>query len=190
MCTRVLEVGCGDGSTLVWLREAHGARWLAGVELYPAQAAVARTRLDMLIEGDIETMAGLPADAEGVDLVLCLDVLEHLRDPWRVVANLTRLLRPGGAMIVSLPNLRFFKALGPLVLGDFRYRDSGVMDRTHLRFFTRRTAVGLVESGGLMVDRVASAAAYRGRLQWLRRIVLPLGLGFLDQQYVVRGVRP
>lgn len=187
---RVAELGCGDGATLSWLRSLVGARYLAGIELMPEQAAVARSRpeIDSVIVGDIEQLVDdeLPGN---LDLVLCLDVLEHLRDPWAVIKRLSHRLRTGGCLIASLPNLRHVSAMLPLVIGDFRYVDSGVRDRTHLRFFTRRTAIGLVSSAGLKVDFVSSAAAYRGRLQWLRRLVLPLGLGFLDRQYVIRGIK-
>ena len=108
------------------------------------------------------------ADAEGLgsaapfDAVLCLDVLEHLLDPWTVLEGLAGHLAPGGTAIVSIPNIRFHKALLPLLLwGDWAYEERGVLDSTHLRFFTRKTAMELVRGAGLEVVTVEPSTALK-----------------------------
>ncbi len=90
-----------------------------------------------------------------LDLVLCLDVLEHMADPWSMVRRLTALIAPGGRLILSVPNIRNYRFIWRLVTrGDFHYRDFGLLDRTHLRFFVKETAVGLAACGGLNVRAV------------------------------------
>lgn len=150
-CERVLELGCGEGATLARIRGIKNITWAGGVEFSESAAAVARTRVDALWVGDAEK---LTFDAEippaSLDVILCLDVLEHLVEPWAMVQRLSPLLKPGGRMIISIPNVRNWKFIFKLLFkGDFHYRDAGLLDRTHLRFFTRGTAVALACAGGL-----------------------------------------
>jgi 2-polyprenyl-3-methyl-5-hydroxy-6-metoxy-1,4-benzoquinol methylase len=186
---RVLEIGCGTGDTLAYLK-AHGlCTWAGGVELFPAAAAEARNRVDRLYEGNIETMV-FDLEPESIDAILCLDVLEHLVDPWAVVRKLDALLRPGGILIASIPNVRHFKVLFPLIFGArWDYAESGLLDRTHLRFFVRRTAVALLECSGLQVDAVqANGPLVPGSpLALLNRLTFSLFQGFLDFQYLIRA---
>jgi len=184
---RVLEVGCGSGATLAMLRAERGCRWLAGVELFPDAAQLARTHLDAVYEGDIEAMA-MPVP-EG-SLVLCLDVLEHLRDPWLAVRRLATLLRPDGSLIASIPNVRHVAVVGPLLLrGQWRYTDSGPLDRTHLRFFTRESAVALLEDAGLRVRRIEVTGLPPGsRRRLFDRLTRGAFRGLLASQYLLRAV--
>lgn len=148
----VLEIGCGAGATLDWLRRDHGAAWTIGVELTGAAAEVARTRVDRIVVGDIEELE-LDVEPESVDLILALDVLEHLRDPWSVVRKLHGLLKPGGIMISSIPNVAHYSVAMPLLLrGRWDYQQEGLLDRTHLRFFVERTAIELATTSGLVLD--------------------------------------
>ena len=187
---RVLDVGCGQGATLEWLRAEKGARWVAGVEYMPEEAAVAQTRLDACWTGDVESMA-LDIAPASLDLVLCLDVLEHLRDPWGLVRRLATLLRPGGAFITSIPNARHMNLVRQLVLrGRFDYAPEGTMDSTHLRWFTRRTAIELVEQGGLKVDRWIAPARDDARVRLKNALTLGLLREFFDFQYIIRGIKP
>jgi 2-polyprenyl-3-methyl-5-hydroxy-6-metoxy-1,4-benzoquinol methylase len=114
-----------------------------------------------------------------LDAILCLDVLEHLVDPWAVVKRLSALLRPGGRLIVSVPNIRNWKFIrGLLFRGDFHYRDSGLLDRTHLRFFVRATAITLAASGGLtVVQSVALPVLRPGETRW---VLVKASLGGLE----------
>lgn len=187
---RVLEVGCGVGNTLCWLKEDFGCRWIGGIEIDPAAAGEARRRLDFLFEGDV-SRDEIP-EMEPVDLLLCLDVLEHLVDPWAVVRRLYEIVRPGGAIIASVPNVRNRKVLLPLLFrGTWEYADEGVLDRTHLRFFVRETAIRLVESGGFRVDRVTATGFGKSRRSRIARKILPTLLtSVLERQYIIRGVKP
>ncbi len=148
-CARVLEIGCGTGATLAHLRSLGHAGWAAGVETSAEAGRLAAARLDAFWAEDVERWAP-PIEPGSLDAVLCLDVLEHLVDPWVVVRRLSPLLRPGGALIASLPNLRHYKVSLPLLLrGEFRYDPAGgILDSTHLRFFVEATARELVAAGG------------------------------------------
>jgi 2-polyprenyl-3-methyl-5-hydroxy-6-metoxy-1,4-benzoquinol methylase len=190
--SRVLEIGCGAGTTLEHLKASGLCDWTAGVELFPAAAEDARQCVDLVYEGNIETLE-LPGIAAGsLDLVLCLDVLEHLVDPWQVVARLRSLLKPGGLLIASLPNVQHHTVTLPLLLrGEWTYGGFGLLDRTHLRFFTRKTAIQLLESSGMRVDAVHPVG-----LSWTlaKRLVRMVTFGRLDGllafQYLLRARNP
>jgi SAM-dependent methyltransferase len=148
---RVLEIGCGSGGTMSWLRRIRIVRHAIGMELVPAVADQARSAFDEVVCGDIETV---PLPDGPFDLVLALDVLEHLADPWAMVARLKLVLRPGGTLLVSIPNVANAAVVLPLLLkGRWRYTDAGLLDRTHLRFFTRETAIELLTGAGLVLER-------------------------------------
>lgn len=187
---RVLEIGCGSGNTLAWLKGIRRCAWTAGVELSPGAAAEARKQVDVVFQGNIEAME-LPVEDETVDLILCLDVLEHLVDPWSVVARLQRLLSPGGALIASIPNVRHKSVLVPLVLmGKWDYTEEGILDRTHLRFFVRNTAVALLESSGLRMDKIIATGLGRSRKSRLVNGLLPSIIrSFFEKQYLLRAIK-
>lgn len=188
---RVLDVGCGAGSTLAELRASGACRWTAGIELVPEAAADARRAgIDVVIEGSIEEHDFERDFApHSLDAILCLDVLEHLLDPWTTVRRLSALLAPKGVLIASLPNVRNTAVVLPLLFrGRWSYEPFGLLDRTHLRFFTRETAVALVESGGLRVDVVRPVGT-----DWSvrKRVARMMTFGAFDDlfafQYLIRA---
>jgi len=144
-CGRVLEIGCGSGATLGWLRQNHLAVRTVGIEIAEAAALQARVFADEVHCLDFERHE-LPGGAQKFDLVMCLDVLEHMVDPWAVVDRLVKnYLEIGGTLIVSLPNVRHYSVVLPLLFGGrWDYEDAGLLDRTHLRFFTRASAAALL----------------------------------------------
>ena len=190
-CARVLELGCGTGATLAHLRSLGLAGWAAGVEAAPEAAAIAAPRLDALWPVDAQGWEP-PLAAGSLDAILCLDVLEHLPDPWAVVRRVTPLLRAGGALIASLPNLRHYKVSLPLLLrGEFRYDPAGgILDRTHLRFFVESTARELVAAGGLEIDSVVALGIKPRTLKSALLRASGGGLrGLLARQFLIRGTR-
>lgn len=91
------------------------------------------------------------------DCILMLDVLEHLIDPWGTLAYTKSLLTESGAVVISLPNVANLKAIAPLILRDeFTYSKCGILDKTHLRFFTKKSAKQLVESAGLKTTLICT----------------------------------
>jgi 2-polyprenyl-3-methyl-5-hydroxy-6-metoxy-1,4-benzoquinol methylase len=145
----VLDVGCGAGATADGLRSG-GATRLTGVELVPTAAATARERFDEVVDGAIEE--ALPRLRGPFDTILCLDLLEHLVDPGAVLRALRELAAPGGQLKVSVPNARQVGLIYDLVVrGTFGYTTWGHRDHTHLRWFTRRDIVELVDACGWQV---------------------------------------
>jgi SAM-dependent methyltransferase len=144
-CGRVLEIGCGAGATLGWLRQQHHAAHTVGIEIAQTAADKAREFADEVYCLDFERQ-DLPGDGPKFDLILCLDVLEHMIDPWAVIDRLAkRYLEVGGTLIVSLPNVRHYSVVLPLLFfGRWNYEEAGLLDRTHLRFFTKASALALL----------------------------------------------
>lgn len=183
---RVLEVGCGAGHTLEHLKQRRRAAWTCGIELVDDVAHDAETRVDQVLVGDVERLE-LPIAPRSLDLILLLDVLEHLVDPWTTMARLAGLLRPGGHVIASIPNVRHHSVVLPLIVrGRWSYAPSGVLDRTHLRFFTRQSAIALVETTGLRVDAQRTTG-----LPWpvaaLDRLAFGALRPFFELQYLLRA---
>ncbi len=147
---RCLDVGCGSGALGAALKAA-GATRVAGIEPEPAAAARAAERLDAVVQGGALD-AALPFGAGEVDLLVLADVLEHLPDPDAALRRLTALLAPGGRVVVSVPNMRFWLVLARLAADRWEYAEHGVRDRTHLRIFTRRSLLRMLASHGLTVE--------------------------------------
>ena len=146
---RLLDIGCGEGSTIAWAKEQGLCDWAGGLE--PIATITQAARLDQSWSMPVEAALNNKLLPEA-DTILCLDVLEHLIDPWGVTRQLAELLPKGGAIVASIPNIRHYKlVLALLFKGDFRYRDAGILDSTHLRFFTRETACELFEQAGLKI---------------------------------------
>lgn len=145
----VLDLGCGGGQNGAFFRR-RGAR-VTGIERDGEAARQAASILHEVLVADLESPGALRAALRErtFDLVLLADVLEHLRDPARALAEATQHLEDGGHVIVSLPNVAAWTVRKDLLFGRFEYGDAGIMDRTHLRFFTRRSAEDLVRSVGL-----------------------------------------
>ncbi|MEW5889175.1 MAG: class I SAM-dependent methyltransferase [Pseudomonadota bacterium] len=148
----VLDVGCGEGHFGALVKQARGCK-VIGIEHVTAVAEQARRRLDQVIVADIEEEIPLPDEC--VDCIVLNDVLEHLVDPWGALKRLRRLLRPGGHVVASIPNVRYYKVLKALIQNKtWEYTEKGVLDRTHLRFFTKRTIPPMFECAGLRIERL------------------------------------
>lgn len=133
----VLDVGCGRGALGAALKADRPELRVHGIEYVPTVAAVAGERLDDVIAADLDGLETLPSHWEPFDAVICGDVLEHLRDPARILGVLRDCLAPDGALIASIPNIKHWTVLHPLLVDDlFTYQDCGLLDRTHVHFFT------------------------------------------------------
>ncbi len=136
---RVLDLGCGSGSLGQYLLETRGAT-SDGVTLSKAEADHARPHYRRVVVDNLETCDLRTTFAgERYDAIVCADVLEHLSRPERVLAACRELLTPNGRVLISVPNAGYSGLVAELLQGEFRYREEGLLDRTHLRFFTRRS---------------------------------------------------
>ncbi|WP_196250839.1 class I SAM-dependent methyltransferase [Cellulomonas sp. JZ18] len=146
----VLDVGCASGDLARALRE-RGCR-VSGVELDAAAAEEARPHLERLVVGDVATL-DLAAELDGAtfDVLVLGDVLEHLADPAAVLRRCLPLLRQDGDVVISVPNVAHGALRLALLQGRWRYTETGLLDGTHLRFFTRESLLRLVSEAGLEV---------------------------------------
>ncbi|MBF0153292.1 MAG: class I SAM-dependent methyltransferase [Magnetococcales bacterium] len=143
---RVLDVGCGAGLLGKTLKE-RGVKHVVGVELDPAAAQMARQHLDAVYTGDVASMP-LELSPGEFDTMVFADVLEHLVDPTATLMRLKPFLAPHGVIITSIPNVRYYAMLNHVVEGNWTYAESGILDRTHLRFFTIREMVNMLKAAG------------------------------------------
>lgn len=150
----ILDIGCADGSFGAQLKDRQDCH-ITGVELTDEAARLASSRLDKVLVGDFLSEQVFAHLGGGYDCVVLNDVLEHLVDPWTALARIRSLLKPGGTVVASVPNLRYFRVLKSLVQdGDFTYVDKGILDKTHLRFFTKKTIPALFQPSGLQIEKL------------------------------------
>lgn len=173
---RVLDVGCSSGY-LAQRLQAHGAA-VVGLEVDERAAAEARRFCESVRVGDVETM-DLPFEPASFDVILCGDLIEHLRDPQAFLERVRPLLKPGGRLILSTPNVANWAMRLSLLFGRFRYTDRGLLDRGHTHLFTRKTLQECLTAAGyritqfdftvpvpvLATPRVEAAAHSIGRLR-------------------------
>ena len=181
---RMLEIGCGTGATSAWLQRHGRVGHTIGIDLFHSAVDVAQSCLNEAYVGNIETMP-LPIEPASIDVILANDVLEHLVDPWASIRRLSSLLRPDGIFVARIPNVRSHHVIVPLVLrGEWRYEESGVLDRTHLRFFTEVGCRRLFEEAGMHVSRL-DRCPLGPRSKQLNRITFGVFSGFLTMHHVV-----
>jgi SAM-dependent methyltransferase len=151
----VLDVGCGGGATGKLVKQKFPGARVIGIESNPHAAERARAFLDDVICEPIDTAPVLERlNGSRADLVLLLDVLEHLYDPWRTLLHVRGWLAPGTRVLASVPNVRNLVTLDSLAAGRWEYEPNGVLDITHLRFFTRASLRELFEETGYTVSRL------------------------------------
>lgn len=184
---RILDVGCGEGRTGAALKAAGRASEVVGIEKNASVAAVAGANVDRVICTDVESFE-LPFGPAYFDYIILADVLEHLVDPWTVVEKLAGLLHAGGYMIASIPNVRHWRVvLALLVSGDWRYDPDGVLDDTHLRFFTKKSMRKLFPAPALVVERVVPSFTFSpaSRAWRANRLTFRLFEDFLTVRYIM-----
>ena len=148
---RVLDGGCSSGYLARPLSERGNT--IVGLELDPVAAHAAEEFCELVLVGDVETM-DLPLEPGSFDVVLGGDVIEHLRDPAATLARLRPLLRPGGRVVLSTPNVANWAIRLSLLSGRWRYTDRGILDRSHTHLFTRATLAETLERAGYRVERI------------------------------------
>ena len=154
---KVLEIGCAGGATGKKLKERLPVQSYVGVEISPKAADIAKNHLDRVIVANIEK-TDLASEhgikLEEFDLLLALDVLEHLYDPWDILAELSCYVKPGGYVVASLPNIQNITIVQDLIKGNWQYQDAGILDATHLRFFTLEASEKMFSGAGLAIKSI------------------------------------
>jgi 2-polyprenyl-3-methyl-5-hydroxy-6-metoxy-1,4-benzoquinol methylase len=162
----IVELGCGDGATgALALREGK-CREYVGIEMFEPAARTARTRLTTVHVGNVDEVC-LPYKEGYFDALIMSEVLEHLVDPQATLNRLARLVKPGGYVMGSSPNIAHWRIVKDLISGRFDYTETGAMDRTHLRWFTPTSYAELFEKAGIGVVQVGPLAPLAGRQRLL-----------------------
>jgi len=189
---KVLEIGCGTGNTGRVIKDKGKAKQVIGIEIIPEVAEIAKDKLDKVICGDIEVL-DLPYK-EYFDYVIAGDVLEHLYNPWEVVKKLKKYLKKKGYIIASIPNIRNQCILRHLIFeGRWDYTKAGLLDVTHLRFFTRNSIIELFRDNGF--DKIEIMPEFKIKSRKKRKYNLiniftfRLFEEFLTYQYIVKARR-
>jgi 2-polyprenyl-3-methyl-5-hydroxy-6-metoxy-1,4-benzoquinol methylase len=150
----VLEIGCGNGATLKWLKESNMCNTTSAIELVESMAKEAEKSVDKVYIGDCEKIV-LDLVPNSYDLILCLDVLEHMIDPWIFIEKVQLSLKPNGIIVASIPNIRNANVIAKLVFNKtFKYESHGLLDKTHLRFFTKISAQELMSIDFLVIEKM------------------------------------
>ena len=182
---RILEVGAGAGVTLKWLKTLYPKAETTAVELNPDLLDELKQNVDVVIIGQIDEAF---ARLKTYDLILLLDVLEHLPDSTATLRKLSKLLEAGGHIIVSVPNIAHLSVSVPLLLKRrFNYQDAGILDRTHLRFFVEDTAIKLLNDANLIVTAGLISGLQGPKAKLLDLLSFGLLRHHLAKQYVMLG---
>ncbi len=162
---RILEIGCGHGDTGAKAIALGKCSEYCGIELHADAAAVARQHLSQVICGDVHDVP-LPWPERFFDVFLLSEVLEHLLDPQAVLTRLRPLLRDGAVVFASSPNVSHHSVVRMAMRGEWAVRDRGIMDRTHLRWFTPSSFQQLFRECGYTVDSIEPLVepGWKGRL--------------------------
>lgn len=188
----ILDVGCSVGTLGESLKKRNQAT-VFGVELSDEMAEEARTRLDTVLTGDASEMLKSPELADHkFDCIIFADILEHLQDPWTTLQSASHLLARDGCIVTSIPNIRHMDSIWNLVVrGRWPYRNRGIHDRTHLRFFTLTNIKELFETAGMQIEAVDPNYRILERPhninRYARFFALPVLKNFLAFQYVIRA---
>lgn len=187
---RILDVGCGSGHFGANLKMSGKAAQVFGIEIFGEAAKEAASHLDGVKCADLDTLVLSELHQEWgqlkFDYIVFADVLEHVKNPWAALEEFKKWLFPNGKVIISIPNVRHWSVLFSLALrGRWDYQDAGIMDRTHLRFFTKSTACEMAQKSGYQIASVSPLIG--GRWKTLSRVSGGLLDEFFAIQFVIVG---
>jgi len=181
----MLEIGAGAGDTLLYAKENNYAQNIYGVELCKIENSNQTSEIfSNFIIGNIEDLK-LPFEKESFNIIICGDVLEHLINPYTVLNKLKEYLTDDGVIIASIPNIREFKTMKKIFFqGDFKYEESGILDKTHLRFFTKKNIIELFKNQGFnIIDIISSNKGMA--MRYLKRLrIFKLFLQIFFEEFV------
>ncbi len=151
--SKIFEAGCGTGNFGEVLKKKFNTE-VTCVELFENAANKAKKKVDKVICGNIEKEID-NIENNYYDLIIFNDVLEHLHDPWSLLKKTAGKLGSGGRVIASIPNIRYLQTMAEIVIKkDFKYTDAGILDKTHIRFFTKKSIIRMFEECGYKIIKI------------------------------------
>lgn len=151
---KVLDIGCATGHFGLALKRELGVEEVVGIEVVPEIAKIAKKNLDKVFVGNIEE-DDFPLEENYFDLITCCDVLEHTENPVIVLRKLTQYLKPYGHVIISIPNIQYWGTIYNLSFGRWDYQDAGILDITHLKFYTKNKLQEFIRASGLLTNNIS-----------------------------------
>ena len=149
---RLVEIGCSSAALAREFKRGAPTCHYRGVEIDPGYAELAKRYCDEVVVCDLDGAdEGFWQACADRDCWIFGDTLEHLKDPWAVLRRIRSLIPPSGSVVACIPNAQHWSIQAKLSVGDFRYRDSGLLDRTHLRWFTRQTIIESFREAGFEI---------------------------------------
>lgn len=188
---KVLEVGCACGASLLKIKNLYPNAELYGIELNESTTEIAGTFAEVKA-GNVEHEL-LEYPAEFFDYIICADVLEHLYNPWQALETLRKHLKPEGKLLISIPNVMHFSLVRDLLNGNWTYEDAGLLDRTHVRFFTIKEFRKMLQGAGYGDFHIESVTVPINKQdeEFLQRLVTLGSKEYLDQymtyQYIIKA---
>ena len=176
-------MGCAAGAMGKAIRERNIPAILIGIELSKEAAKCAVPYYDRIHEGDVEKME--LSYSNYFDIIICADILEHLHDPWAMLTRIKSMLKSDGLFMCSIPNIRYWRIIRDLVfLGSWKYVKEGILDNTHLRFFTRKSFSNDLKQAGFEIKHcsISITASHDSKQKLLDKITLQKFSEFLGSQ--------
>jgi len=185
LCGRFLEIGCGAGGTLEYLK-SKGASYVAGIDINKEAIEIASKRgLDFVMVADVEKDE-LPFKDREFDCIILADVIEHFYNPWDTLKKITHHLKNEGFILMSIPNIKYYKVLMSLILRDeWTYSEAGILDNTHIRFFTLKEIKKLLDYAGLKIVEIRWNASTGRKFRIINALLFNKLSSFSIVQYYI-----
>jgi len=196
----LIEIGCGSGALAREYKKTNGNCRYIGVDIVPEYVTLAQRHCDTAIGLDIEAAdEGFFKEAASCDCWIFGDSLEHLRDPWLLLSKVRKVIPSTGCIVACIPNAQHWSVQARLNCGEFRYEALGLLDRTHLRWFTRMTIIEMFSGAGFNIaegyPRIFDEPAREKILPGIRAMATSIGINAdmavndaIPFQYVIRAV--
>jgi 2-polyprenyl-3-methyl-5-hydroxy-6-metoxy-1,4-benzoquinol methylase len=183
----LLEVGAASGNTLMYAKQNHYASTVYGIDICSIENSYQKSpEITQFTIGNIEQKDVFFTE-DFFDVIICGDVLEHLIDPWNTINKLKAYLSVNGIIIASIPNIREFKTMKKILFsGNFEYEESGVLDKTHLRFFCKKNIEKLFTDNGMQIQKMTNNISHSTpKRNLFNKLSFGMFEEFLVTQYIV-----